>query len=112
MPKALQSATFESNAFCEHPPIEGMSLDRVNECQNISLIDAPSGSGLQGTADASSNLNKLLYMYYYLWRQMEFYEQDYSEFMQTESSKMDIRGVHSTLQPCEAISTAQPLFLQ
>ena len=41
----------------------------------------------------TGNLNKLLYMYYYLWRQMEFYEQDYSEFMRTESSKMDILGV-------------------
>ena len=79
--------------LCVQPQIEGMSLDRVNECENISLIDIPSGSGLQRTANASSNLNKLLYMYYYLWRQMEFYEQDYSEFMRTESSKMDILGV-------------------
>ena len=79
--KSIAKCYLEDNAFCEHHPIEGMSLDRVNECQNISLIDVPSGSGLQGTANASSNLNKLLYMYYYLWRQMEFYEQDYSEFM-------------------------------
>ena len=91
--KSIARCYLKGTAFCEHPPIEGMSLDRVNECGNISLIDIPSGSGLQGTADASSNLNKLLYMYYYLWRQMEFYEQDYSEFMRTESSKMYMLGV-------------------
>ena len=91
--KSIAKCYLEGNAFCEHPPIEGMSLDRVNECENISLIDIPSGSGLQRTADASSNLNKLLYMYHYLWRQMEFYEQDYSGFIRTESSKMYMLGV-------------------
>ena len=85
--KSIATCYLEGNAFCEHPPIEGMSLDRVNECENISLIDIPSGSGLQGTADAVSNLNKLLYMYRSVWRYMALSE---SALTETDFAKLDL----------------------
>ena len=67
--------------------ILGIRLDRVNKCENISLIDIPSGSGLQGTADAVSNLNKLLYMYRSVWRYMALSE---SALTETDFAKLDL----------------------
>ena len=65
--------------------IVAVSPDKVNECGNISLI--PPGSELQGTANAFSNLNKLLHMYRSVFIHMELYD---STFTETESAKLDM----------------------
>ena len=80
----------ENGIVCSHPQIVGMSSRRVNECGNISLI--PPASELQGTANAFRNLNKLLHMYHYIWRYLELHHND-SEFLQTESAKLDMLGI-------------------
>ena len=67
--------------------IAGLSPDKWNECGNISLIDIPPDSGLQGTADASSNLNKLLYMYRSVLRNLALSETVISK---ADSSKMEL----------------------
>ena len=61
--------------------------DKLNGCGNVSLINISPGSGLQGTANASSNLNKLLYMYRSVWRYMAL---SGSKISEADSTKLDL----------------------
>lgn len=59
--------------------------DTANECGNISLT--PLDSELQGTVNAFTNLNKILYMYRSVWRNIDLSD---NEFMETDSAKLDL----------------------
>ena len=69
--------------------IQGVSADRVEECETIGFPSPRNRSSLQETSNAFTKLNQLLHMYLSVWRLMELYENE-MEFVQAEYAKLDI----------------------
>ena len=75
--------------------IQGMEQNRtVIGCGTTGFLSQRNPSSeLQETANVFRNLNQLLHMYYSVWRNMELYEENERDFVETESPKLDMLGI-------------------